>query len=721
MVTGIGDLGQGVGRVEEAQWETRDAVLQSTDVTRRGFRRVDHRLEDLYWAVGTSAEMNARGQDRIVRELQGGFGLLSGHLGNISSGLVDIKDVLWQIEDNTEGLLWATENGFVMLAEGQQQIADILVDGFDTLAQEFHWGFARLAHQMELNREVYLKTLSAVRALLDAVRHPRKTAAREFREDADRALRNGWWDRAVANLQGGTENWHEDFLTHYDLARVLWFQYGRWEEGMEHFRHAATYGGERGASKEQRYYAALACLHGSLLWRMDADTHPKQFQESSDRAYNATHRAMQLRPDILLPRVEHTVNCLRAGAVEEGFRLLEEDARANPRRLNSYLVNPELKAFPQVALKIHRLRRKQHSTSARSEATVRLTKAAAIAEQQADTNRVASAAQQQTLAAEARAAAVTSVSPIQGRGAIKAVLFHPRNARLLLVAVGGNYIGLWNLDSRDEVRAYTGANGDITDIAFSPTGTRFVAAISKLLDGSSHDAYHFLMQNWDAEKSKIQQISCYARCTLPPAYNCISFSRGGSILAYGSQEAVELRNSRNGEPLGKVLVHRSDWGTVLFNNDDSILVTNHGAVAGLWKLKHEVSAVSTKQLRELKCQAIIRAIALSHDGKILACGLYDDGRIVLWSMETGDELRSFQAHDYRGVTSLAFSPDGLLLASAGGNGQISLWEVAIGRKLRTLKEQGGGGINTIAFAPDGKALAGGDEDGVIHLWQFPSS
>jgi WD40 repeat protein len=61
---------------------------------------------------------------------------------------------------------------------------------------------------------------------------------------------------------------------------------------------------------------------------------------------------------------------------------------------------------------------------------------------------------------------------------------------------------------------------------------------------------------------------------------------------------------------------------------------------------------------------------------------------------------------HRGVTSVAFSPDGKLLASGSGDDTIKLWEVATGREVRTL-EGHTGWVYSVAFSPDGKLLASG--------------
>jgi WD40 repeat protein len=71
------------------------------------------------------------------------------------------------------------------------------------------------------------------------------------------------------------------------------------------------------------------------------------------------------------------------------------------------------------------------------------------------------------------------------------------------------------------------------------------------------------------------------------------------------------------------------------------------------------------------------------------------------------------------VLSLAFSPHGSILASAGGDEAIRTWRLSNG-KLRSTWLGHGAHVFSIAFAPDGETLASASLDGTIRMWDVHS-
>jgi WD40 repeat protein len=101
---------------------------------------------------------------------------------------------------------------------------------------------------------------------------------------------------------------------------------------------------------------------------------------------------------------------------------------------------------------------------------------------------------------------------------------------------------------------------------------------------------------------------------------------------------------------------------------------------------------------------------------MLASGTNANGGIKLWEFPGGQEILTLPGHNTT-ILSLAFNPDGTLLASSGEDKRIKLWDVESGHEIRTLSGHSRH-VRRVEFSPDGQWLASASTDGTIKFWNI---
>ena len=137
----------------------------------------------------------------------------------------------------------------------------------------------------------------------------------------------------------------------------------------------------------------------------------------------------------------------------------------------------------------------------------------------------------------------------------------------------------------------------------------------------------------------------------------------------------------------------------------------------LWDLRSRirVQTLRTELHRRNGHDALATSLAFSPDGALLASG-HVDGQVHLWHMASGGEYPARLRHDAL-VGALAFSPDGRTLASGGMDSKLQLWDVlrvCAGDATRELHRQPSG-VTAVSYVKGGALLVTGHANRVLRV------
>jgi WD40 repeat protein len=281
----------------------------------------------------------------------------------------------------------------------------------------------------------------------------------------------------------------------------------------------------------------------------------------------------------------------------------------------------------------------------------------------------------------------------------------------LVSASNDGKVILWDTARGKELRELEAPTPRSWCLAVAPDGKTFAT-------GGNDQAVSI----WDAREGKVTKTLKFEG-----PIKGIAFSPDGKRLAAVSDDSATDSSARpvpghgaavfdlaTGKVLFKLEGHEAGVRAVAFSPDGKHIVTGGADRVGrLW------DAADGKELRKFEGHAgMVEAVAFSPDGKYVATG-GAGGTVLLWRLGTDDPARPLNTGNNE-LAAIAFSPDARLVAIATRRVNqlkfaVTVWDVRLGKQRARFpgsQETAWG----LAFSPDGRVLASGGGDGTVLLW-----
>jgi len=305
--------------------------------------------------------------------------------------------------------------------------------------------------------------------------------------------------------------------------------------------------------------------------------------------------------------------------------------------------------------------------------------------------------------------------PLMGHtDVVNSVAFSP-DGKILASGSRDGTIILWDMDTRQPIgQPLTGNHGQVNSVAFHPDGTKLASGNS---DGTvviwDVDTGQALDEPLTGHTGSVTSIAFR-----PDGETLISGDDDGNIILWNimfflAVPTIGLPLTRDTDPVNSLAF--SPDGSTLASSSQSPTIILWDGWWGAWH--RDFLQLIGEKLYENIPDGNIKSVAFSPDGVILAEG-NDQLTITLIDIATGQSNGEPLTGHIDAVNSLAFSPDGKILASGSGDGTIILWDMDTRQPIGQPLAKHVGGVNSVAFSPDGKILASGSDDSTIILWDM---
>ncbi|CAG8436665.1 6377_t:CDS:10 [Ambispora gerdemannii] len=276
--------------------------------------------------------------------------------------------------------------------------------------------------------------------------------------------------------------------------------------------------------------------------------------------------------------------------------------------------------------------------------------------------------------------------------------FYHLESKLLVVGFSSGIFGIWEMPEFNNIHTLSISQKKINSVTINSTGEWLAFGSSKL--------GQLLVWEWQSESYVLKQQGHFYDM------NSIAYSSDGQYIATGGDDSkVKVWNTTTGFCFVTFSEHSSGISVVEFAKQGQVLFS-----ASLDGTVRAFDLIRYRNFRTFTSPTPVQFTALAVDpsGEIVCAGSMNTFEIFVWSVQTGKLLDILSGHE-GSISSLAFSPTGILLASGSWDCTVRTWDV-FGRGSHVEVFRHSHDVLAIAFRPDGKELAVTTLDGLISFW-----
>ena len=274
-------------------------------------------------------------------------------------------------------------------------------------------------------------------------------------------------------------------------------------------------------------------------------------------------------------------------------------------------------------------------------------------------------------------------------GMVETVRFSPDGASLV-TSCWDRTVKLWDVDDPQqhpdrEMASLTGES-EMYTAAFSPDGGTLAA--TGLLG--------LTIWNWRDPQSFPEVKALFGPC------RTATFAPDGRSVAVGGVDRqIRIWDPKTDRVLAVLSGHRDVIHALAFVPDGSMLMSlSFDGALKFWDMRdyREIDRLEGNNER-------VHSVSLSRDGRTVALSRLgaNDREIEVWDLESNTLKVVCPGHDAE-VHALTFSPNGRLLASAGGDRTLRFWNTETGEPAGRIK-QDVGWVRALDISSDGRWLA----------------